>query len=409
MALSLEEQSFADRTIAAQAGRPGALLGILERVQEHHPHKYLSPEMLEYVAAKTDVPLAQIYCVVTFYALFNLEPQGDHTICICRGTACHTRGSRDLLERLRLELGLPRRARTAPTSSASPRPTASYSLRTVACFGQCALAPVVEVDHAIFGHVNEQALHREVEAPGKGEAASDPHSGYRHLQRGARSRAGQAAARRARASPSAWAPAAPATAPRASTTPSPKPSTSGAATCGWPPSAASASAPQEPLVNVWLPGQPLVILRRVQANDVDRILDDLAAGTVPDDLALCKIEEWDHLTAHVQYGDGLSRTSRPGTSSVLQAAEEDRPAQLRPDQPGRHRGVHRGRRLPGPLQGADRRQPGGGHRADQGRQAARPRRRRLPHRPQVGVPAQGRGRRRSTSSATPTRATPAPT
>jgi hypothetical protein len=42
MALSLEEQIFADRTITAHAGRPGALLGILERVQEHHPHKYLS-------------------------------------------------------------------------------------------------------------------------------------------------------------------------------------------------------------------------------------------------------------------------------------------------------------------------------------------------------------------------------
>ena len=91
-ALSLEEQSFADRTIAAHSGKPGALLGILERLQDHHPHKYLSPEILEYVAEKTDIPLAQICSVVTFYALFNLEPQGEHTICICRGTACHTRG-----------------------------------------------------------------------------------------------------------------------------------------------------------------------------------------------------------------------------------------------------------------------------------------------------------------------------
>ena len=106
-ALSLDDQSFADRSIAAHTGQPGALLGILESLQEHHPHKYLSPEILEYVADKTDLPLAQIYSVVTFYALFNLEPQGDHTICICRGTACHTRGSRSLLQRLRLELGLP--------------------------------------------------------------------------------------------------------------------------------------------------------------------------------------------------------------------------------------------------------------------------------------------------------------
>ena len=65
MALSLEEQSFADRTISAHAGRPGALLGILERVQEHHPNKFLSTEILEYVAERTDTPLSQIQSVVT--------------------------------------------------------------------------------------------------------------------------------------------------------------------------------------------------------------------------------------------------------------------------------------------------------------------------------------------------------
>src|ERR1035438_6339711 len=106
-ALALEEQSFADRTISAHTGKPGELLGILENLQDHHPNKYLSPEILEYVAEKTDIPLAQIYSVVTFYALFNLEPQGEHTICICRGTACHTRGSRNLLPRLRVGLGAP--------------------------------------------------------------------------------------------------------------------------------------------------------------------------------------------------------------------------------------------------------------------------------------------------------------
>lgn len=58
----------------------------------------------------------------------------------------------------------------------------------------------------------------------------------------------------------------------------------------------------EPLVNVRLPGKPLVILHRVQVNDVDAILDDLAQGRLPADLALCKIEEWDHVTAHLRYG-----------------------------------------------------------------------------------------------------------
>jgi NADH-quinone oxidoreductase subunit E len=163
---SIDEKSFADRAIAAHSGRPGALLGILERIQEHHPNKYLSAEILEYVAEKTEIPLAQIHSVVTFYALFNLEPQGDHTICICRGTACHTRGSRNLLQRLRLELGLPEESEGADKLCFTT-PDRHYSLRTVACFGQCALAPVVEVDHAIFGHMNEQTLHRELEHLGK--------------------------------------------------------------------------------------------------------------------------------------------------------------------------------------------------------------------------------------------------
>ncbi|MCX6631784.1 MAG: NAD(P)H-dependent oxidoreductase subunit E [Candidatus Solibacter sp.] len=169
MALSLEEQNFADRTITAHSGRPGALLGILERVQEHHPHKYLSPDILEYVAAKTDVPLSQLYSVVTFYALFNLEPQGDHTICICRGTACHTHGSRNLLERVKLQLGL----KSGDEEGSAEKMSATtadrkFTLRTVACFGQCALAPVAEIDHNILGHVSEQALHREVDALKKG-------------------------------------------------------------------------------------------------------------------------------------------------------------------------------------------------------------------------------------------------
>ena len=162
-ALSVEEKTFADRVIAETSGRPGALLGILERIQEHHPNKYLSGEILEYVADRTEIPLAQIYSVVTFYALFNLEPQGDHSICICRGTACHTRGSRNLLQRLKLDLGLPEQSEEGADKICVTTPDRKFSLRTVACFGQCALAPVVEVDHAIFGHMNERMLHREIE------------------------------------------------------------------------------------------------------------------------------------------------------------------------------------------------------------------------------------------------------
>jgi NADH-quinone oxidoreductase subunit E len=161
----VEDQDLLDRIIAEQSGRPGALLSILEKVQEQHRNKFLPMETLEYVAARTGTPQSQVYGVATFFALFNLEPQGTHTVSICRGTACHTRGSRALLERLKLQLGL----REAPDEAGGAdkltltTPDRRFTIRTVACFGQCALAPVVEVNHAIRGHVKEQALMREVD------------------------------------------------------------------------------------------------------------------------------------------------------------------------------------------------------------------------------------------------------
>ncbi len=157
--------AFIDETVARYRGRPGALLTILEAVQEENPRKYLCADDLRYIAAKTNLPVAQIFSVVTFYALFNLSPQGDHTICICRGTACHARGSRNLLESIRLELGL-REIEGEGTADKIQltTPDGSFTIRTVACFGQCALAPVVELDHRICSHMNEGALAREVRA-----------------------------------------------------------------------------------------------------------------------------------------------------------------------------------------------------------------------------------------------------
>jgi NADH-quinone oxidoreductase subunit E len=162
----IDDPEALDRIISEQGRRPGALLTILERVQERHRHKFLPPDVLEYVALKTGLPQAQVLSVATFYSLFNLEPQGVHTVSICRGTACHTRGSRALLERLKLELGVagdPEERGGADTPSYTT-PDGRFTLRTVACFGQCALAPVAELDHGIRGHVNERALLREVDA-----------------------------------------------------------------------------------------------------------------------------------------------------------------------------------------------------------------------------------------------------
>ena len=61
---------------------------------------------------------------------------------------------------------------------------------------------------------------------------------------------------------------------------------------------------EEPLVNVRLPGKPLLILRRVQADDALRILHDLSMGNITPDHIYCKIEEWEHITGNLRYGRG---------------------------------------------------------------------------------------------------------
>ena len=91
--LSGTTKNFIDKVVSEENGRAGALLAILQRVQESHARKFLPRETLEYISQRASVPLSRLFSVVTFYALFNLEPQGRNTVCVCRGTACHTRGS----------------------------------------------------------------------------------------------------------------------------------------------------------------------------------------------------------------------------------------------------------------------------------------------------------------------------
>ena len=334
------EKLLIDQTIVSHRGRPGALLGILEDVQSANAHKFLSMEALRYIADQTGIPPARVFSVASFYSLFNLDPQGDNVICVCRGTACHTRGSRDLLEKLCLDLGLSEHEADENSEAdklALTTPDRRFTVRTVACFGQCALAPVVEINHHILSHVNERTLQRETRAL---VHAAKPREAMR--ARGSLFRNGPARRR----FPAAGAGGcgggeemmariqdigafnAVREAGMAKLLPAVPRITVGMGTCGRGNGAEEVyhalneavdrsgmeavltgvgcfgACFQEPLVGVRLPGKPLVILRRVHANDAARILEGVATGAFPQDLWYCKIEEWDHITSVARYGQG---------------------------------------------------------------------------------------------------------
>jgi NADH-quinone oxidoreductase subunit E len=152
------ELSEIDSVVKKYKGHHGELLGILEQTQLLNEHKYLSEEALNHVALRTGVPLSRIYNVVTFYSFFNLKPQGEHSITVCRGTACHTKGSKALHDDLGLMLGC-----TKGLEEGEPfftTPDNQFTISTVACFGQCALAPVVAIDGIIHSNVTTSRLQK---------------------------------------------------------------------------------------------------------------------------------------------------------------------------------------------------------------------------------------------------------
>lgn len=155
--LSKELQGI-DSVISNYQDRQGELLGILEEAQLLNEHKYLSEDALNHVAEKTGVPLSRIYNVVTFYSFFNLKPQGDHTVTVCRGTACHTKGSKALLDDLGLMLGCTKELEEGESFFTTP--DSKFTISTVACFGQCALAPVVSVDGIIYSNMTSAKLQK---------------------------------------------------------------------------------------------------------------------------------------------------------------------------------------------------------------------------------------------------------
>ncbi len=120
----------------------GSLIPILHEIQNHSG--YLSREAMEAVARYLGLSDTTVYGVVTFYAGFKLVPSGRHNVKACRGTACHVKGASRVLGELEKRLGV---------KPGETTPDGEYTLETEACFGSCALAPVVVKDGKVYGRV----------------------------------------------------------------------------------------------------------------------------------------------------------------------------------------------------------------------------------------------------------------
>jgi NADH:ubiquinone oxidoreductase subunit E len=131
------------RVLAPYRGQKGATIPVLQKVQAELG--YLPEEAIKEIAYILRLSENEVYGVASFYAQFRFERQGEHTIKCCQGTACYVQGARKILEAVEQEIGL----QPGKTTTEDYK----FSIEKVACFGSCALAPVIVVDKTVYGRV----------------------------------------------------------------------------------------------------------------------------------------------------------------------------------------------------------------------------------------------------------------
>jgi NADH-quinone oxidoreductase E subunit len=129
-----------DSVLEKHQGQEGALIPVLQEAQGIFG--YLSQEVLATIAKRLHIPLSRVFGVITFYAQFYTTPRGRYTVRVCRGTACHVRGGKNVLKAVQQALGI---------GEGETTPDFKFTFETVACLGACALSPVLLVNKNYYG------------------------------------------------------------------------------------------------------------------------------------------------------------------------------------------------------------------------------------------------------------------
>ena len=137
-----EQEKQLMAVIAEHKGQPGALIPVLHKAQEIYG--YLPLEVQTMIAEGLEVPLAEVYGVVTFYTQFSLNPKGEYKIAVCLGTACYVKGSGDIIDKIKEIIGIDVDGCT---------PDGKFSLEATRCIGACGLAPVLTINDDVYGRL----------------------------------------------------------------------------------------------------------------------------------------------------------------------------------------------------------------------------------------------------------------
>ena len=118
----------------------GALIPVLHEAQD--VYGYLPLEVQRTIAEKLNIPLAEVYGVVSFYTQFSINPKGKYQINVCMGTACYVKGANEILDKFKTRLSI---------DVGECTEDGLFSLEACRCIGSCGLAPVVTINDDVYG------------------------------------------------------------------------------------------------------------------------------------------------------------------------------------------------------------------------------------------------------------------
>jgi len=131
---------------------------------------WLPLPVMEYVAAQLGMPIIRVLEVATFYMMFNLAPVGRFHVQVCGTTPCMLRGSDDIMDACYAR-GMKKGHTTAD---------GLWTLTEVECMGNCASAPMVQINDDNYEDLTPARLNTVLDALARGES---PKTGTQDPQR----------------------------------------------------------------------------------------------------------------------------------------------------------------------------------------------------------------------------------
>ena len=136
-----------EKILTEYRGERQALLPALHLVQEREGH--ISEEVISYLASRLVLPSVDVYGMVTFYTLFSLKKEGKNVIRVCVSLPCYLKGSNQILETLKKELGIKEYETTSDKR---------FTLEPVSCLGLCDQSPAMMINDEVYGNLTKRKV-----------------------------------------------------------------------------------------------------------------------------------------------------------------------------------------------------------------------------------------------------------